>query len=100
VVLERIPEGAEVHSGKSKTLEDAGIFAELRDSGRYDFLRARLLEMDRATQAREMRKLIGAPDFMLGSVAAITRMGSWSPPRRQAASSAPTRAAPEGSSWS
>jgi len=75
VVLERIPEGAEVHSGKSKTLEDAGIFAELQDSGRYDFLRARLLEMDRATQAREMRKLIGAPDFMLGSVAAITLDG-------------------------
>jgi hypothetical protein len=31
--------------------------------------------MDRATQAREMRKLIGAPDFMLGSVAAITLDG-------------------------
>ena len=64
-----------MHSGKSKTLEDAGILAELRDSGRHDFLRARLLEMDRATQAREMRKLIGAPDFMLGSVAAITLDG-------------------------
>ena len=75
VVLERIPEGAEVYSGKSKTLEDAGIFAELQDSGRYDFLRPRLLAMDRATQAREMRKLIGAPDFMLGSVAAITLDG-------------------------
>ena len=33
VVLERIPEGAEVHSGKSKTLEDAGIFAELQRLG-------------------------------------------------------------------
>ncbi len=75
VVLARIPAGAEVHAGKSKTLEDAGIFAELQDSGRYDFLRPRLLAMDRATQAREMRKLIGAPDFMLGSVAAITLDG-------------------------
>ncbi len=75
VVLERIPEGAEVHSGKSKTLEDAGIYAELQDSGRYDFLRSRLLKMDRATQGREMRRLIGAPDFMLGSAAAITLDG-------------------------
>lgn len=28
-VLALLPEGAEVHSGKSKTLEDAGIFSEL-----------------------------------------------------------------------
>jgi hypothetical protein len=27
-----VPEGAEVHSGKSKTLEDAGIFGELMQS--------------------------------------------------------------------
>jgi hypothetical protein len=74
-VLERIPNGAEVHSGKSKTLEDSGIFAELQDSGRYDFLRTRLLTMDRATEAREMRRLIAAPDYMLGSVAAITEDG-------------------------
>ena len=59
--LALIPEGAEVHSGKSKTLEDAGIFSELRDSGRYDFLRTKMFAMDRQTQAREIRKLIAAP---------------------------------------
>jgi hypothetical protein len=31
--------------------------------------------MDRKTQAREIRKLIAAPDFMLGSVNAITEDG-------------------------
>jgi hypothetical protein len=31
--------------------------------------------MDRQTQAREMRKLAAAPDFMLGSVAAVTADG-------------------------
>lgn len=33
VVLEMIPDGAEVHSGKSKTLEDAGLFSELQELG-------------------------------------------------------------------
>ena len=74
-VLERIPHGAEVHSGKSKTLEDAGIFDELMKSEHYDFLRKRLFAMDRNTQQREMRKLAAAPDIMLGSVQALTEAG-------------------------
>jgi hypothetical protein len=75
VVLDSLPDGAEIHSGKSKTVEDAGIFKELQESGRYDFLRHRYLKMDRKTQAREIRKLIAAPDFMLGSVQAVTEDG-------------------------
>jgi hypothetical protein len=74
-VLDRIPEGAEVHSGKSKTIEDIGVFQTLMESGKYDFLRARLFKMDRATQLREMRKLGAAPDVMLGSVQAVTEAG-------------------------
>jgi hypothetical protein len=76
VVLGMIPAGAEVHSGKSKTLEDVGLYAEIVESGRYDALRPRMAALDRATQGREIRKLIGAPDFMLGSVAAITEDGT------------------------
>jgi len=75
VVLERLPKGAEVHSGKSKTLQDVGLFEAVNDSGEYDALRPRYLKMDRQTQAREIRKLISAPDFMLGSVQAITEDG-------------------------
>ena len=74
-VLDMIPDGAEVHSGKSKTLEDAGIFSEFQDSGRYDFLRTRMFAMDRATQGREIRKLISAPDYMVNSAQAITEDG-------------------------
>jgi len=74
-VMKRLPDGAEVHSAKSKTLEDIGVFAELMESDRYDFLRKKLSKMDRATQAREMRKLVAAPDFELGSVHAITEAG-------------------------
>jgi hypothetical protein len=75
LVLERIPRGAEVHSAKSKTLQEAGIFDLFQDSEQYDFLRSRYLKMDRQTQAREIRKLVAAPDFMLGSVNAVTEDG-------------------------
>ena len=75
VVLGLIPEGAEVHSGKSKTLEDLGLHSALVESGRYDAIRPRMFAMDRQTQGREIRKLVAAPDFMLGSVAAVTEDG-------------------------
>ena len=74
-VMSRIPDGAEVHSAKSKTLEDIGVFKELMESGRYDFLRLKAFKMDRSTQAREMRKLVAAPDFEIGSVHALTEEG-------------------------
>src|SRR4029077_14009759 len=70
-VMERIPAGAQVHSGKSKTLEDAGIFKELMESEKYDFIRRRTSKMDRATQGDEIRKLSASPDVMLGSVQAV-----------------------------
>ncbi len=75
-VLQLVPEGAEVHSGKSKTLEEVGLYRELVESGRYDAIRPRIFAMDRQTQGREIRKLVAAPDFMLGSVAAITLDGA------------------------
>ncbi len=75
VVLERLPKGAEVHSGKSKSLQDSGILDAIHDPREYDALRPRYLKMNRQTQAREIRKLISGPDFMLGSVQAITEDG-------------------------
>jgi hypothetical protein len=74
-VLGMLPEGAEVHWGTSLTLEDIGLTPELLAEGRYDALRPRYLPMDRATQGREIRKMVAAPDFMLGSVQAITDDG-------------------------
>jgi LUD domain len=74
-VLELIPQGSEVHSGKSKTLQDSGIFDALMDPNQYTALRHQSMKMDRKTQMREIRKLTAAPDFMLGSVHAITEDG-------------------------
>jgi hypothetical protein len=75
IVLERLPKGAEVHSGKSKTLQDSGIFDAIQDPEAYQALRHQMLKMDRKTQGKEIRKLIAAPDFMLGSLQAITEDG-------------------------
>jgi len=74
-VLARLPQGAEVHSGKSKTLEDIGLVKELMETDRYDFVRKRTLKMDRKTQGREIAKLGATPEYMLGSVQAVTEAG-------------------------
>ena len=74
-VLKRIPAGAQVHSGKSKTLQDTGIWDVINNPDEYNAVRPRYLSMDRQTRAREIRKLISSPDFMLGSVQAITEDG-------------------------
>jgi hypothetical protein len=44
-------------------------------SDRYNFFRTRLRQMDQETQADQIRKLGAAPDFMLGSVQAVTEAG-------------------------
>ena len=75
-VLDLIPEGSEVHSGASQSLELSGVLAEIETSGRYHALRPRIWSMDRQTQGDEMRRLSAAPDVMLGSVHAVTEAGS------------------------
>jgi acyl-CoA hydrolase len=74
-IFELVPEGAEVGSSKSKTLEDIGVYSQLHESGRFDSVRARYMAMDRTTQMREIRKTMAAPDYMLGSVHALTEDG-------------------------
>ena len=74
-VFKRLPDGATVHSGKSKTLEDAGIFEALMASDRWDFLRRRTGKMNRATQGDEIRRINSSPDVLLGSAHAVTKSG-------------------------
>ena len=76
LLLGLVPQGAEVHMGASMTLDAIGVTAAIQEPGVYDAVRPRLRAMDRQTQAREMRKLGAAPDFMLGSVHAATEDGS------------------------
>ena len=76
IVLDLIPEGAQVHHGASQSLEVSGIIEAVEKSGRYELLRPRLRSMDRKTQADDIRRLGAAPEVMLGSVHAVTETGS------------------------
>ncbi|HEU5005427.1 MAG TPA: LUD domain-containing protein [Jatrophihabitantaceae bacterium] len=73
---ELIADGASVFTGASETLRLSGIDDDLNTSGRYDALRPRVLEMDRATEADAIRRMIASPDVEVGSVAAVTETGS------------------------
>src|SRR5581483_11845549 len=75
-VLELIPEGSEVMTNTSKTLDEIGVSAVINQSGRYDALRPKLMALFcDPTKKREQRKIAAAPDYALGSVHAITEAG-------------------------
>jgi hypothetical protein len=76
LALSLIPDGAEVHQGSSTTLDQIGLSDEIAKSGRFEAVRPQIYSMDRKTQMRDIRKLGAAPDYMLGSVHAVTEDGS------------------------
>lgn len=73
-VSEIIPEGAEVMTMSSVTLDATGI-RELLESGNYNSVMKKLMSMDRTTQGLEMQKLGAAPEWSVGSVHAVTEDG-------------------------
>ncbi|MFB8777469.1 LUD domain-containing protein [Streptomyces broussonetiae] len=75
-VRELIPEGASVFTGASETLRLSGVAEDIEASGRYQAIRPRVLEMDRATQSDRIRRMTAAPDVLVASVAAVTETGS------------------------
>ncbi|MCQ4209146.1 LUD domain-containing protein [Streptomyces longispororuber] len=75
-VKDLVPEGASVLTGASETLRLSGIDDDLNASGRYDAVRPRILAIDRATGADEIRRLTACPDHVVNSVAAVTETGS------------------------
>jgi len=71
-----IPEGASVFTAASETLRLSRIDADINASGRYRAVKPRLLAMDRVRAADDFRRLLASPDFVVGSVAAVTETGS------------------------
>ena len=69
-------DGAEVFNNTSVTLQTIGVADDIERSGRYQAIRLRLYQMDREMQRREMRTLAAAPDYVVGSVHAVTMDGS------------------------
>jgi len=74
-VVARIPQGSSVMTNTSVTLQETGIADAINDGGPYDSARNRMLALDFATQAQEMKAMGGQPDYALGSVHAVTRDG-------------------------
>ncbi len=74
-VLEMIPQGSEVFTMSSVTLDTIGLTQDINESGKYTSVRNQVYSMDRNTQAREMAKLGAAPDWVVSSVHAVTEDG-------------------------
>ena len=75
-LFELLPEGAEVMNMTSATLDAIGASEEIVDSGRYNSVRKQFSSMDPKKDGRVMRQLGAAPDWVVGSVHAITRDGT------------------------
>ena len=76
LVRSLLVEGAEVFNNTSVTLETIGVAEDIERSGRYQPIRLRLYQMDREIQRDEMRRLGASPDYVVGSVHAVTEDGS------------------------
>ncbi|MGW5669532.1 LUD domain-containing protein [Micromonospora sp. NPDC003776] len=75
-ITDLIPEGATVFTAASETLRLSGIEQDINAGGRYQALKPRMLAMDRATSADDIRRLSASPDVVVGSVNAVTETGS------------------------
>jgi hypothetical protein len=74
-VLDLIPEKSEVMTNTSVTLDESGISQVINESGKYDAVKPKLYSLKRETDSNLMQKLGAGPDFVLGSVHAITEDG-------------------------
>jgi len=74
-VMELLPQGSEVMTMSSVTLDTIGLAKEINESGKYNSVKAKLMKMDRTTQGLEMQKLGAAPEYVVGSVHAVTQDG-------------------------
>ncbi len=74
-VLELLPPGAEVFTATSKTLDSIGVAEEINKSGRYVSLRSKIATLDRNTQGNQIRIIAASPEYVVGSVHAVTEQG-------------------------
>ncbi len=74
-VLSLIPKGSEVMTATSVTLDTLGLTDILNESGEYDSVKQKLSSMSRETQHRDMQRIGAAPEYVVGSVHAITQDG-------------------------
>lgn len=73
--LEMIPEGSEVMNTSSVTVDSIGLSEVINESGKYNSVKNKLNSLNRETDALQMQKLGAAPEYMVGSVHAVTLDG-------------------------
>ncbi len=73
--LEMIPKKAEVMNATSITLEELGIVKEIEESGEYDSVRKKIKSVSDENERNEMRKRTMSPEYVIGSVHAVTEDG-------------------------
>ncbi len=71
--LEMIPKGAEIMNMTSVTLDTVGLADEVNKSDKFNSVRAKLT--DEKVSAREKKRLGAAPEWVVGSVHAVTENG-------------------------
>jgi len=74
-VLKIIPEGSEVMTMTSVTLDSSGISKELNDSGKYKSIKVELGKLKEDTQKIEANRLGAAHQYSVGSAHAVTQDG-------------------------
>ncbi len=75
-VFDLLPKGAEVLTSTSHTLGTLGLDVAINESGDYDAVRPKLNALyGDPSKKREQRKLAAAPDYIVGSVHAVTEDG-------------------------
>ncbi len=74
-VFDVIPEGAEVMSMTSVTLDTLGITHDINETDRFDPVRPHLYSEESKWSPRERKQHANAPEWSIGSVHAITEKG-------------------------
>lgn len=74
-VLDLIPKGSEVMTASSTTLIQLGLDTKLNDSTDYNSVKSQLTKLNRETDSLQMQKLGAAPEYIIGSVHAVTEDG-------------------------
>jgi len=75
LVLNLIPEGSEVYTMTSVTLEQTGLYGELDESGRYVSIRKLVASINDPVERRAARRKYSSAKYVVGSVHAVTQEG-------------------------
>lgn len=75
LALSLIPEGVEVMTATSTTLDQLGLTTQFNDTGKYNSVKSQLAKLNRETDSLKMQKLGAAPEYVIGSIHAVTEDG-------------------------